>query len=119
MEGPLSYTAYLREMARHRLVFQLDRSGVPGQVAGDALLCRLPCVGGDGAVEQLAFPALAGHDKSPAQVVEIAAALLADPARYDQAWREGQARAEQNLSFAVIGQRLAAFYRSLGAGAQP
>ena len=28
-------TAYLRLMARHKLVFQLDASAVPGQVAGD------------------------------------------------------------------------------------
>ena len=33
----LPYVEYLRLVARHRLVFQLDRSAVPGQVAGDAL----------------------------------------------------------------------------------
>ena len=65
LPGTLPYTEYLRAMARHRIVFQLDRSGVPGQVAGDALLCWVPCVGGDGAVEQIAFPSFAGHDKDP------------------------------------------------------
>src|SRR4029077_16782626 len=39
------YPDYLRDVARHRIVLQLDRSHVPGQVAGDALLCRIPCVG--------------------------------------------------------------------------
>jgi hypothetical protein len=111
--GPLGYTSYLREMAGHRLVFQLDRSGVPGQVAGDALLCRVPCVGGDGAVEQIAFPGLAGHDKSPAQLVEIAAALLSDPARYEQACREAQDRALKSLSFRPIAARLETFFESL------
>src|SRR5678815_1794931 len=43
-----SYPDYLRDVARHKIVLQLDRSHVPGQVAGDALLCRIPCVGGDG-----------------------------------------------------------------------
>ncbi len=52
---PLPYPQYLRLMARHRLVFQFDQSSVPGQVAGDSLLCRIPTVGGNGAVEQIAF----------------------------------------------------------------
>src|SRR5438128_2977007 len=34
------YADYLCEIARHKIVLQLDRSRVPGQVAGDALLCR-------------------------------------------------------------------------------
>ena len=42
------YVDYLRVMAAHKIVFQLDTSFVPGQVAGDALICRLPCVGGNG-----------------------------------------------------------------------
>ena len=40
--GTESYPDYLREVARHKIVLQLDRSRVPGQVAGDALLCRMP-----------------------------------------------------------------------------
>ncbi len=52
-EGRRPYSEYLRMIARHRLVFQLDRSAVPGQVAGDAALCRVPCVGGDGAVDRI------------------------------------------------------------------
>jgi hypothetical protein len=118
VKGPLAYADYLREMARHRLVFQLDRSGVPGQVAGDALLCRLPCVGGDGAVEQIAYPDLAGHDKSPSQLVDIAAALLTDPLRYEQAVDDGQKRALASLSFRVTAARLEAYFDSLGAGGQ-
>ena len=62
ISGKLPYTDYLCLLARHRIVFQLDRSAVPGQVAGDALLCGLPCVGGDGAVDKLAFPGLCGDE---------------------------------------------------------
>ena len=113
VNGPLGYTAYLREVAKHRLVFQLDRSGVPGQVAGDALLCRLPCVGGDGAVERIAFPALAGADKDPGQLMEVAQALLADPARYEQACQNARTRALESLSFGAIAARLTAFYAAL------
>ena len=65
---------------------------------GDALLCRLPCVGGDGAIEQIAFPDLAGHDKDPARLVEIAAAVLSDGEHYERAWRDGQMRGRRKVS---------------------
>src|SRR5205814_4536610 len=44
-EKRMGYRASLGEVARHKIVFQLDRSRVPGQVAGDALLARSVCVG--------------------------------------------------------------------------
>ena len=47
---------YLRKMASHKLVFQLDVGNGSGRVAGDALLCRIPCVGGNGVTERLIFP---------------------------------------------------------------
>src|SRR5206468_4769104 len=56
-----SYPEYLRVVARHKIVLQLDSSHVPGQVAGDALLCRIPCVGGDGAIERIAFSKTCGE----------------------------------------------------------
>ncbi len=111
--GPLPYTEYLRLVARHKIVFQLDRSGVPGQVAGDALLCRLPCVGGDGAVEQVAFPDLNGLRREPEELTALAASLLTQPDRYEQSWRDAQTRATQELSFRVTADRLLSFYRTL------
>ena len=113
VRGPLPYTDYLRFMARHRIVFQLDRSGVPGQVAGDALLCRVPCVGGDGGIERVVFPELAGHDKEPAALVQLAAGLLGDRERYDQTWRDNQARALETVSFRAVAAELAAYYQTL------
>ena len=50
----MPYLKYLQTMAEHRLVLQWDSGSVPGQVAGDALLCRMPCVGGNGVVDRLA-----------------------------------------------------------------
>jgi hypothetical protein len=111
--GPVPYTVYLREMAKHKLVFQLDRSAVPGQVAGDALLCGLPCVGGDGAVETLAFPAFSGVGREPAALVELAASLLTDSARYEQACGESRELAMKTLSYRAIAARLAAFFEGL------
>ena len=40
IEGWLPYPDYLRLMAQHRIVLQLDRSAVPGQVAGDCPAVR-------------------------------------------------------------------------------
>ena len=111
--GPLPYVEYLRVVARHKLVFQLDRSGVPGQVAGDALLCRVPCVGGDGAIEQVAFPEWNGLRREADELTALAATLLASPKSYTQAWRDAQARAVQELSFRRIADRLLHFYRTL------
>ena len=113
--GPLPYVDYLRTLARHRIVFQLDRSAVPGQVAGDALLCRVPCVGGDGAIEQMCFPTLAGHDKDPARLVGLAADLLRDPNRYEHSWRDAQTRALEAVSFGSVAARLETFYAGLEA----
>jgi len=72
----LAFPDYLRVVASHRMVFQLDRSAVPGQVAGDALLCGVPCVGGDGAVDRLVFPDLCGHGRSIEEVQQRARDVL-------------------------------------------
>ena len=74
--APLPYPKYLRLIAGHRLVLQFDQSSVPGQVAGDSLLCRIPTVGGNGAVERLAFPELHGSGRTFDQLVELARRLL-------------------------------------------
>ena len=81
---PLRYPEYLRLVARHRFVLQFDQSSVPGQVAGDSLLCRIPTVGGNGAVERIAFPALHGHGRSFEELLELARRLLHDPDFYEQ-----------------------------------
>lgn len=114
LEGTLSYSEYLRMMARHRLVFQLDRSGVPGQVAGDALLCRMPCIGGDSAVERVAFPALRGGGaRDMRQLLETARGLLANPDQMAQAVQDSQRAARESVSFGAISARLATFFDSL------
>src|SRR5262249_51722962 len=67
-----AYPNYARDLARHKIVLQLDRSHVPGQVAGDALLCRIPCVGGDGAIERIAFSKTCGEGRSINQIASMA-----------------------------------------------
>lgn len=106
IEGQMDYQRYLQVVAGHRIVFQLDRSAVPGQVAGDALLCRVPCVGGDGAVERLSFPELCSYGHDTAYLVEQARRLLRDDDAYAQAIDRSQRLAHQQLAFAVVAPRL-------------
>lgn len=104
--GRLPYVEYLKLMSTHRIVFQIDRSAVPGQVAGDTLLCRMPCVGGDGAIDRLVFPGLHSAGRGGAEVLAAAQRLLSD----DQAWEAGvessQERGRELVSFKAVAQRL-------------
>lgn len=104
VSGRLPYTAYLCLVARHRFVFQLDRSSVPGQVAGDALLCRLPCVGGDGAVDKLAFPGLEGMGLPAA--VNVAERLVSDDDYYAETVEKSRELALMHLSFSKVRAQL-------------
>jgi len=106
VEGPLAYPDYLRLMASHRLVLQFDRSAVPGQVAGDALLCRVPCVGGDGAIERTAFPGLCGHGRSQTELAELARRLLADDRFVEETTVACREIALRELSFTAVARRL-------------
>ena len=113
VEGPLSYATYLREMAAQRVVFQLDRSGVPGQVAGDALLCRLPCIGGDGAIEQLAFGDLSGATRTPGELARLLHEFMLDPERCEEAVRVSQREALKSVSFEAVAEKLRKYFDSL------
>ncbi len=109
----MSYTRYLWVVARHRIVFQLDTSFVPGQVAGDALLCRLLCVGGNGAVDCLGFPDLCGAGRSLGELIEIAAGLLHDPTRYENAVTASQQCATERLSFRCVAGQFERFFSDI------
>jgi len=99
IEGPLPYTEYLRAMSKARIVLQGDQSEVPGQVAGDALLCRMPCVGGNSAIEQLAF-----HTAPSAET------LLRDDVAWALFVRESQKRAIESLSYTKGAEKLGKFF---------
>ena len=113
IEKRLPYPRYLRLMAQHRLVWQLDASAVPGQVAGDALLCRVPCVGGNGTTERLVFPDLCGHGRTTEQLFDLAARLLEHPHDAQETVARALTLARERLSFAVIAPRLEAVFERL------
>lgn len=111
-----SYPDYLRDMARHKIVFQLDRSHVPGQVAGDALLCRLPCVGGDGAIERIAFSRICGEGRTIAEIASMALDLLKNADLRGAIVGESQQRALEHLSFQAVRSQLAKFFAQFAQG---
>ncbi|PZR73257.1 MAG: hypothetical protein DLM73_11110 [Chthoniobacterales bacterium] len=106
LDRKMAYPDYLREIARHKIVLQLDTSFVPGQVAGDALLCRIPCVGGNGAIERLAFPELCGFARSIEEIATSALRLLTDEKYYAQT----AAAVPENLGFKNGAERLGKFF---------
>ena len=109
---PLPFQGYLRLMASHRLVLQFDQSAVPGQVAGDSLLCGIPTVGGNGAIERVAFPDLNGHGRNFEELRKLARRLLEDDTFYAQ--RIAEQKKIDQLSFANTRKTLASFFPALG-----
>jgi hypothetical protein len=107
------YPDYLRDVARHRIVLQLDRSHVPGQVAGDALLCRIPCVGGDGAIERIAFSKTCGEGRTISGIASMGLDLLRNADLRGAIAAESQEHALERLSFQAVRSRLAKFFAQL------
>ena len=104
-----AYPDYLREVASHKIVLQLDRSRVPGQVAGDALLCRIPCVGGDGAIERIAFSETSGEGRTISEIASRALDLLRHAALRTAIVTASQRCARERLSFQAVHTEIAGF----------
>lgn len=107
VQGPLSYPDYLRLLGQHAVVLQMDRSAVPGQVAGDALLARVLVVGGDGAIERVAFSETCGHGRNAEELLTYVERALGDiPWRMERE-KFAQARALADVSYGAVQQVLA------------
>jgi hypothetical protein len=113
VEEEKSYPDYVRMVAGHKIVLQLDRSHVPGQVAGDALLARTVCVGGDGAIDRIAFPKTCGERRSFSEITSIALDLLKNAKSRAAITAESQKLALEQLSFQAVRSQLANFFSQL------
>ncbi|MEP7071789.1 MAG: hypothetical protein ABI839_05345 [Verrucomicrobiota bacterium] len=111
--GRMNYRAYLGVMARHKIVLQYDRSQVPGQVAGDTLLCRGLCVGGNGAIERIAFTETCGESRSDRDLFELALHLLRHEDVRSAAAARATQMAEATLPFGVGRENLARLFGGL------
>jgi hypothetical protein len=113
VEERLSYPRYLRLLATHKIVWQLDAGGGSGQVAGDALLARVPCVGGNGATERLVFPELCGHGRDVDQLFDLAARLLDHPHDCEEVVEKAQQAAQEKVSYTAVSRRLETFFQRI------
>jgi hypothetical protein len=111
--APLPYLDYLRLIAEHRIILQFDTSLVPGQVAGDGLLCRLPTVGGNGAIERLVCPSLNGHGRDFGELLDLARRLMIDQNFYCDQVAALENKSQELISFQAIRSRLAALFPGL------
>jgi len=109
-----SYPDYLHDVARHKIILQLDRSHVPGQVAGDAVLCRIACVGGDGAIERIVFSKTCGEDRTISDVALMALHMLRNADLRAAVVAESQQRALERLSFQAVRSQLVEFFAQIG-----
>jgi hypothetical protein len=114
IERRLPYTEYLRKMATHRMVFQLDAAGGMGRVAGDALLCRIPCVGGNGHAERILFPDLCSQHHSAMDLTYTASRLLDHGHDREIAVDNAMETARQRLSFDTVQQSLEQLFHCFG-----
>ena len=105
-----SYPDYLRAIAHHKILLQLDRSHVPGQVAGDAVLCRIPCVGGNGAIDRIAFPKICGEGRTSSEIGSLALEVLKNADLSETIVRESQVHGRERLSFEAVRSQLAKFF---------
>ena len=113
VDARMTYPRYLRLLAKHKLVWQLDTTGGLGQVAGDALLARIPCIGGLGATERVAYPDLCGHGRDSEQLFDLAARLLEHPHDCEAVMERALTNAREKLSFSAATQRLETFFKRI------
>jgi hypothetical protein len=111
----LPYPQYLEVVRRHRIVLQFDQSRVPGQVAGDALLCRVPTVGGNGAIEREVLSELNGDGRSFSELVQLTFRLLQDDLFYTRQVERMTAVAQEKVSFGAIRAELIKLFPGIDA----
>ena len=108
IEKTLPYPGYMKLLASHRLVYQMDRSTVPGQVAGDSLLARTICAGGSSTIEKMAFREFSDDGTIRMKnVFERIERILHDDDAYDAAIQNSQRVASKSLSFEAASRQLA------------
>jgi len=114
VEAPVPYADRLRVMALHRIVWQLDRSSDDGWSAGDALLCRMPCLGGNGTIDRIAFPGFS-FPLGENDLLSRARSLLTDDELWQKSMADSLDRALAVLSLSAAAGRLAEIHPHVSA----
>lgn len=107
-EGFFAHADLLRVISFHRIVHQFDTDVRGAGGASSALLCRIPCGGGDCVVEHIAFLG-SSLPASREELVEFARLLFTQ----DQAWQDelkwSQRRSTDFFSFRETAARSQCF----------
>lgn len=107
----LPYPEYMKLLSSHRFIYQMDRSTVPGQVAGDCLLARTICAGGSSTIENMAFPDFSDDGTIRMKnVFERIAQILHDDDAYTVAIEKSQKIALRSLSFEAVARQLGSWH---------
>jgi len=114
VEGPLTFFRFLRLLARHKIVFQLDQAAGCGQIGGLAVLSRIPCVGGNGGHERVVFPHLCGFSRTIGELSDIAEQLLMYPDKAEAAVATALKLANERVAFGVARSRLETYFAKVG-----
>ncbi len=108
----LPYVEYLKLMATHKLVFQLDHSFVPGQVAGDALLCGILCIGGNSSIEGIGFtPSTTGRVSQ--ELVDYVISLIRRRELQQSHIDETRKAAMSSVSFSAVAPKISQYFTGL------
>lgn len=108
VERPLAYPDYMQLLSSHRLVYQMDRSTVPGQVAGDCLLARNICAGGSSTIEKIAFSEFSDDGSIRMKnIFDRITLLLQDDDALDAAITNSQKEAAKLLCFQSVASQFA------------
>lgn len=113
IKSRMNYPDYLHFMAAHRLVFQLDMSLVPGQVAGDCSLCRSICIGGNSSIESLIFTGFINSNQDLGGLLESAERLLTDDQFYQKSIDEAHSKAVELISYKSVANKLRQFFSAI------
>lgn len=120
VEKTLPYPDYMNLLSSHRFVYQMDRSTVPGQVAGDCLLARTICAGGSSTIEKMAFPEFSDDGtirmKSVFDRIEH---ILHDDDEYLRAIDKSQRIASRSLCFQSAAKQLGEWHLVTGREPDP
>jgi hypothetical protein len=114
VERRLPYVDYLRILAKHKVVFHLDSSGAVGRIAADALLARIPCIGGNGSMDRLLFPELCERGNSSGELLQTLARVLDHGHERDEAVDRALEIARPLLSMEKVEQTLEGLFHYLG-----
>lgn len=114
IERRLPYAEYLRKVALHKMVFSLDASGGEGRIGADSLLCRIPCVGGTGEINSIAFPDFCDHALPVPDITQKASLLLDHGHDRERAVEQALDYGRQKFDFAAASNALEQLFHCYG-----